>query len=303
MKFQGSAPFVATVVAVTACGTAWSQTMLKELEPEAIKTAQLRGAIELSCPTASARVLRREVVDEGAMTGWSDVPHQAEYTVAVSGCGKQKSYLVNCDRWAKGCNASVPLNTPEIRPTTLADQLEPGAVQLAQRRGTTDLNCETTSATVLRKAAIEEGQTTGWFDPPHRAAFRIDVSGCGKSKEYAVTCDSQVEGDKACASVAFQKAAKHSAPQLADELQPAALAVAQQRGVSELACSAAVASVVRKETIEEPQTTGWYDPPHRALYRMNVAGCGKQATYLVSCDQQKKEADMCKTGTVAEAAR
>jgi hypothetical protein len=303
MKPWGRAPFAAIMVAATVCGTARSQTMLKELEPEAVKVAQLRGAEELGCPTASAQVLKREEVEEGAMTGWSDPPHRAEYTVRVSGCGKQKKYVVACDRWEKGCNASTPLNTPAARPTTLADQLEPGAVQLAQRRGTTDLKCAATSATVRRKETIEEGQTTGWYDPPHRAAFRVDVSGCGKIKEYVVSCDSHAEGDNACAAIAFQKAPTQSVPQLADELQPAALAAAQQRGASELACSAAVASVVRKETIEEPQTTGWYDPPHRALYKMDVTGCGKRATYLVSCDRLNKGPDTCKAGTLAEAAR
>jgi hypothetical protein len=30
-----------------------------------------------------------------------------------------------------------------------------------------------------------------------------------------------------------------------------------------------------KKTIDEIQATGWYSPPHRAEYTVEVAGCGK----------------------------
>ena len=47
-------------------------------------------------------------------------------------------------------------------------------------------------------------------------------------------------------------------------------------------------------TIEEAQTTGWYEAPYRALYTVTVAGCGKQDTYLVACN--KKE-NRCAAGS------
>ena len=299
-------PLVRTLASALAaagmlCGTAWSQTMLDKLQPDALKIAQSRGAVELGCPAATGQVLKREVVEEGATTGWSDIPSRAEYTVTVSGCGKQATYLVACDRWGKGCMASAPPNAKETRPPRLADELQPGAMQLAQRRGAAELACTATSPTVLRKETIEEGQTTGWYDPPHQAVFRIDVSGCGKSKQYLVSCDSRKKGDEACVTVAFQQAQKQSISGLADELQPAALAAALQRGAAEFSCPSAVASVLRKEALEEPPTTGWYEPPHRALYKIDVAGCGKRTTYFVGCDRLRKGDRTCKAASLAQA--
>jgi len=69
---------------------------------------------------------------------------------------------------------------------------------------------------------------------------------------------------------------------------------AQDRGSKELECPAATTKVNRKETVEEGQTTGWYDAPYRALYTITVAGCGKKTTYLVACN--KKE-NRCAAGS------
>ena len=38
-------------------------------------------------------------------------------------------------------------------------------------------------------AAIEEGRTTGGYEPPHRAVYSIAVSGCGKRTTYDISCD------------------------------------------------------------------------------------------------------------------
>jgi len=74
---------------------------------------------------------------------------------------------------------------------------------------------------------------------------------------------------------------------LADELQPGAVRVAQERGSKELECPAATAKVNHKETVDEGQTSGWYDPPYRALYTITISGCGKQTTYLVACNNKE----------------
>jgi hypothetical protein len=84
--------------------------------------------------------------------------------------------------------------------------------------------------------------------------------------------------------------------ELAEKLQPDALRVAQQRGATDLGCSGAqelqcpgvTTEVTHKDTIEESQTTGWYDLPYRALYAITAAGCGKEATYLVACNNKEK---------------
>jgi hypothetical protein len=54
--------------------------------------------------------------------------------------------------------------------------------------------------------------------------------------------------------------------------------------------------VLRQETIEEPQGTGWYERAHRAAYSIAVSGCGKRATYAVACDDRQKI--VCNIGVV-----
>jgi hypothetical protein len=137
-----------------------------------------------------------------------------------------------------------------------------------------------------------EAETTGWgAEAPHRAVYAVAVKGCGKQAAYLVECD---EG-KVCATAGSQPSqAGSQRPQLADELQPGAVQVAQERGSKELECPAATAKVSSKETVEEGQTTGWYDAPYRALYTITVAGCGKQTTYLVACN---KNENRCAAGS------
>jgi len=78
---------------------------------------------------------------------------------------------------------------------------------------------------------------------------------------------------------------------------PDAIKAAQQRGSAELECATTSTLVSRKETIEEAQTTGWYEAPYRALYNIGVVGCGKNQTYLVACNNKTKR---CATGSAAQ---
>jgi len=240
----------------------------------------------------------KETIPEPQGTGWYEPPHRAEFTVGVSGCGKHTTYSLACDDRKKGCVAG-PLSAVSAPPQELADTLQPGAVKVAQQRGASELGCPAATAQVLIKQTIQEPQGTGWYEPPHRAVYTVDVSGCGKRTGYLVACDDR---KNACVAGALQKTAAGSPgqPQLADELQPDAVKSAQQKGSSELGCPGASAEVLRKETIEEPQTTGWYEPPHRAVYIIDVAGCGKRKTYLVACNDLKKG---CTVGGVQGAAR
>ena len=133
-----------------------------------------------------------------------------------------------------------------------------------------------------------EGQTTGWgAETPHRAVYAVTVKGCGKQTAYLVECD---KGKQGCATAGSQQSqAGSQGPQLADELQPAAVQAAQESGSKELECPAATTTtkVNRKETVEEAQTTGWYELPYRALYTITIAGCGKRTTYLVACNKKE----------------
>jgi hypothetical protein len=160
----------------------------------------------------------------------------------------------------------------------------PGAVKAAQQHGSSELDCPAVTTKVTRDETIEEPQGTGWYDPPHRALYTVDVSGCGKQTTYLVSCDDRKQ---ACVAGGLQQKTEGAPPDLADKLRPDAITAAHQHGSSALDCPAATTQVLRQETVQEPQGTGWYDPAHRALYTVAVSGCGKSATYLVACDTRK----------------
>jgi hypothetical protein len=273
-----------TTLTLFACA---SQPLDEALQPQALKAAQARGASELGCPDATAEVLSKHAVQPPPTTGWYEAPRRAEYTIGVSGCGKRTTYAVGCNKFGSTCEAGpVPAAGDSGALQQLADELKPGALKAAEERAAKELACQTTTAEVVRQETIIEGQTTGWSaEAPHRAAYAVTVKGCGKQTGYLVECDTQQKG---CATAGPQQAqAGPQRPQLADELQPGAVKVAQERGAKDLACPAAAAQVNRKATIEEGQTTGWYEAPNRALYTITVAGCGKETVYLVACNKKE----------------
>jgi hypothetical protein len=260
-----------------------SQPLDEALQPSAVKVAQQRGATELGCPAATTEVIRQRIIEEAQTTGWgSESPNRAEYVVGVSGCDKRTTYLVACNKFHSACEAG-PMPTPKGAPRQLADDLQPDAIKAAQQRASKEFACPTPTAQVTRQQTVEEEQTTGWYEPPHRAVYAVKVTGCEKQTAYLVECDSK----KRCATGALQPTSA-GPQQLADKLQPNAVRTAQERGSTELECPAATAEVNRKTTVEEAQTTGWYEPPHRALYTVTVAGCGKQTTYVVACNDKDK---------------
>lgn len=295
--------FVPCAVAISALFSACASEPepAEALQPGALRAAQQRGASELGCPAATAALISKETIPEPQGTGWYEPPHRAEFTVGVTACGKHTTYAVACDDRKKGCVAG-PLSAPSAPPPDLADTLQPDAVKVAQQQGSSELGCPAATAQVLRKETIQEPQGTGWYEPPHRAVYSMDVSGCGKRTSYLVACDDR---KSACVAGGLQKSPEGSPgqPQLADELQPGAVTAAQQRGTSELGCpGGATTEVRRKETLEEPQTTGWYESPHRAVYIIDVAGCGKRTSYLVACNDLKGKTS-CTVGSVQSAAR
>jgi hypothetical protein len=262
-----------------------SQPLEDALQPSAVKVAQQAGASELGCPAATSEVINKHAIEEPQTNGWYEFPRRAEYTIAVSGCGKRTTYLVACNKFKSACKAG-PVPTSTAAPRQLADELQPDAVNVAQQRGARDFACPATTAKVTRQETIVEGETTGWgAEAPHRAVYAVTVKGCGKQTAYLVECDKRKKGCATAGSPPSEAGAQR--PQLADELQPGAVQAAQERGSKELECPAATAKVNRKETIEEPQTTGWYESPYRALYTIIVAGCGKQTTYLVACNKKE----------------
>ena len=259
------------------------------LRSEALSAAQQRGAAEFECPAATGQIVSQETLQEPQGTGWYEPPHRAAYEVDVSGCGKRATYSLTCDDRQRSCAVDPKAGAA---PQRLADKLQPGAESAAQQRGAADLGCPAVTGRVVNQQTIEEPQGTGWYEPPHRAVYAIDVSGCGKSTTYLIACDDR---QKNCVAGTVQKQVA-GRPQLADKLQPDAVGVAQQRGAADLACPAATTEVLKQATLEEPQTTGWNEAPHRAAYSIAVSGCGKRATYAVACDSLQKS--VCRAGSV-----
>jgi hypothetical protein len=276
-------------VAVSAIDCAEAAVSIADaMQPEAVRVAESRGVSELACPTAASEVLMKQTLEEPGTTGWYEPPHNAKYTVRISGCGKQETYSVACNnnKKSEGQCAAGPVVTQRSVPQ-LADDLEPSAVRMAQQYGSTELRCPAATAKVLTKKTIQEVQGTGWYTPPHQAAYVVSVMGCGKQTTYSVACDKR----KGCVA-GPEGVAQKSAQQLADKLEPGAVMVAQQYGSADLDCPAAEAKVLTKQTVQEPQSTGWYTPPRRATYTVSVRGCGKQATYSIGCDTREPS---CKT--------
>jgi len=179
------------------------------------------------------------------------------------------------NRFFAFCALVIPAMLSASQP--LEDALQPSAAKAAQQRGASELGCPET---------IVEGQTTGWgAEAPRRAVYAVTVKGCGKQTAYLVECEKGKQGCATAGSPPTQAGSQR--PQLADELQSNAVQAAQKQASSELDCPAATAKVNRKETVEEAQTTGWYQAPYRALYTITVSRCGKQATYLVACNKKE----------------
>ena len=98
---------VITALGMSACV---SQTqMLDNLQPMAMQNAEVRGRFELNCPSATAPVLSREVVQpvlRGPFIG-SGI-QRAEYTNGIAGCGVRKTFVVICPEEGDGCFAAGP---------------------------------------------------------------------------------------------------------------------------------------------------------------------------------------------------
>ena len=70
-----------------------------------------------------------------------------------------------------------------------------------------------------------------------------------------------------------------------DKAQPEAVSMATRRGQFELNCPAATGEMLSREEVQ-PLVNNWrFAGTVRAEYTVGVAGCGKRATYVVSCPE------------------
>jgi hypothetical protein len=88
-----------STVVLAGCQT--EAQILASEQAMATQTALRRGQFELSCPEATATLLSTAMLQPVAWRG----TERAEYTIGVSGCGRQKTYIVVCPLDSSACYA------------------------------------------------------------------------------------------------------------------------------------------------------------------------------------------------------
>ena len=106
--YTRSTLLITTLLFAAGCQT--QQQVVDSMQPDAVHTAQRRGAFELNCPAATAEMLSKEMVQTPIMNPRFAPPQRAEYTVGVSGCGQRATYLVVCAEGGTGCVAAGARN-------------------------------------------------------------------------------------------------------------------------------------------------------------------------------------------------
>jgi hypothetical protein len=100
----------AVALAAVFCGCESQQQMVDEMQTDATQVAKQRGRFELNCPTATASILSKEMIQSEITNPRWAPPQRAEYTVGVSGCDKRATYLVVCAEGGTGCVAAGAQN-------------------------------------------------------------------------------------------------------------------------------------------------------------------------------------------------
>ena len=93
----------AVALAAVFCGCQSQQQMVDEMQADATQVAKQRGRFELNCPTATASVLSKEMIQSEIVNPRWAPPQRAQYTVGVAGCDKRATYLVVCAEGGTGC--------------------------------------------------------------------------------------------------------------------------------------------------------------------------------------------------------
>ena len=101
MKSPFAMGTIAIVVLLGGCQS--QQQMVDEMQADATQVAKQRGKFELNCPTATAEVLSKEMIQSEVVNPRWAPPQRAQYTVGVAGCDKRATYLVVCAEGGTGC--------------------------------------------------------------------------------------------------------------------------------------------------------------------------------------------------------
>ncbi|MCB1705038.1 MAG: hypothetical protein KDI17_09245 [Halioglobus sp.] len=73
------------------------------------------------------------------------------------------------------------------------DQMQPTAIDMAERRGAFEMNCPEAKGELLSRETLQPISFRFGYE---RAEYTIGVSGCGKRNSYVVICPDN--GDKSC---------------------------------------------------------------------------------------------------------
>lgn len=102
---------LALVAVVVLTGCAWQTNLLNNKQPIALETTLSRARFEMQCPQADANVLSRTVTGFGCSGYTSYYSYygnvSALYTIGVTGCGKQRTYIAECNDGSVGCFAAL----------------------------------------------------------------------------------------------------------------------------------------------------------------------------------------------------
>jgi hypothetical protein len=98
------------LITVLFTGCQSQQQMVDEMQADATQVAKQRGRFELNCPTATAQVLSKEMIQSEIVNPRWAPPQRAQYTVGVAGCDKRATYMVVCAEGGTGCVAAGAQN-------------------------------------------------------------------------------------------------------------------------------------------------------------------------------------------------
>lgn len=94
----------ALVLPIVLTGCTSTAQFMQQIQPEAIASAERRGAFEMDCPTAKATLLSSQDMQPAIRTFVVSGPERAVFNVGVAGCGKRTTYQVICpDNGSNAC--------------------------------------------------------------------------------------------------------------------------------------------------------------------------------------------------------
>jgi hypothetical protein len=96
------------VLALAGCQTP-NQTLDAE-STAATQSALTRGRFEMSCPTAEATVLSRNLINPVLNGPMMNGVQRAEYTIGISGCGQKATYIAVCQIGSVSCITAAGRN-------------------------------------------------------------------------------------------------------------------------------------------------------------------------------------------------